>query len=137
MYGKDESTVRPPQQFAKSSPKAWLCQGMVDGTNAKIGVHGVGETPVTIPNTEVKPYIGYYTWQIKAWENSTMPNYKRDLLNGGLFYNSVSECSRRVKHACPVVIPVRNSLQSDCGETSEVPYLLVWCGKFATGDANL
>lgn len=26
-----------------------------------IGVHGVGETPVTIPNTEVKPSSGDYT----------------------------------------------------------------------------
>jgi hypothetical protein len=26
------------------------------------GVHGVGATPVTIPNTEVKPHSGYNTW---------------------------------------------------------------------------
>jgi hypothetical protein len=27
-----------------------------------IGLHGAGETPVPIPNTEVKPSIGYNTW---------------------------------------------------------------------------
>ena len=28
----------------------------------QIGVHGAGETPVPIPNTAVKPSIGYNTW---------------------------------------------------------------------------
>jgi hypothetical protein len=27
-----------------------------------VGLHGEGETPVPIPNTAVKPFIGYYTW---------------------------------------------------------------------------
>jgi hypothetical protein len=30
-------------------------------TNTAFGVHGAGETPVTIPNTEVKPSCGDYT----------------------------------------------------------------------------
>jgi carbonic anhydrase len=28
----------------------------------QIGAHGERETPVPIPNTEVKPLIGYNTW---------------------------------------------------------------------------
>ncbi len=66
-------------------------------TNAKIGAHSAGETPVPIPNTAVKPSSGYNTWPIKAWENSTVPIYKNDLLNGGLFlYFSLlfSQCGK-------------------------------------------
>lgn len=40
-----------------------------------IGAHGARETPVPMPNTAVKPSSGYNTWPIKAWENSTVPNY--------------------------------------------------------------
>jgi hypothetical protein len=42
----------------------------------RVGAHGARETPVPIPNTEVKPRSGYNTWVIKPWENSTVPNYK-------------------------------------------------------------
>ena len=28
----------------------------------QVGLHGAGETPVTMPNTEVKPSSGYNTW---------------------------------------------------------------------------
>ena len=52
----------------------------------QIGAHSVRETPVPIPNTAVKPRSGYYTWPIKAWENSTVPYYKKDFLNGSLFF---------------------------------------------------
>ena len=31
---------------------------------ARIGAHGAGETPVLIPNTEVKPSSGDYTAQV-------------------------------------------------------------------------
>jgi hypothetical protein len=55
---------------------------------SRFGVHGVRETPVTIPNTAVKPLSGYYTWQIKAWENSTMPNYKKALQYRRAFFFS-------------------------------------------------
>lgn len=53
-----------------------FAQNWQAGTKAKVGVHGARETPVPIPNTAVKPCSGYYTWPIKAWENSTMPNYR-------------------------------------------------------------
>jgi hypothetical protein len=77
------------QQFAKSNSERRI-QFVVEecGTNAKIGAHGERETPVPIPNTAVKPLSGYNTWPIKAWENSTVPNYKRDLLTGVFFYSS-------------------------------------------------
>ena len=48
----------------------------------QIGAHRERETPVPIPNTAVKPLIGYYTWPIKAWENSTVPNYTKALRKG-------------------------------------------------------
>ena len=49
-----------------------------------IGAHGARETPVPMPNTAVKPSSGYNTWPIKAWENSTVPNYIKALRTGGL-----------------------------------------------------
>ena len=33
--------------------------------------YGVGETPVPIPNTEVKPYIADGTWRFAAWKSRT------------------------------------------------------------------
>lgn len=51
-----------------------------------IGAHGTRETPVPIPNTEVKPRSGYNTWVIKPWENSTVPNYRETSLNGWFFF---------------------------------------------------
>ena len=47
----------------------------INGTKYQVGAHREGETPVPMPNTEVKPSIGYNTWVIKPWENSTVPNY--------------------------------------------------------------
>ena len=38
-----------------------------------------------MPNTAVKPRSGYNTWDIKPWENSTVPNYKKDFRKGSLF----------------------------------------------------
>jgi hypothetical protein len=36
--------------------------GMKPGKKLRIGVHRERETPVPIPNTAVKPFIGYNTW---------------------------------------------------------------------------
>ena len=50
-----------------------------------IGAHGARETPVPMPNTAVKPRSGYNTWDIKPWENSTVPNYKKSFRIGSSF----------------------------------------------------
>lgn len=50
-----------------------------------VGAHRERETPVPIPNTAVKPPIGYYTWPIKAWENSTVPYYRTNRPSKGGF----------------------------------------------------
>lgn len=39
------------------------------------GVHGAGETPDPIPNSEVKPCIGDGTVRETVWESSTMPHF--------------------------------------------------------------
>lgn len=48
-----------------NSPRADSATGLarrqVSDTNAKIGAHREGETPVPMPNTEAKPLIGYNT----------------------------------------------------------------------------
>ena len=49
--------------------------GLSQKRSAKFGAHGARETPVPIPNTEVKPRSGYYT--AFSWENSTVPSYKK------------------------------------------------------------
>jgi hypothetical protein len=78
LYGEEKSASRLTQRFAKRlSVQPALLVGRKAGTKAKVGAHGKGETPVPIPNTAVKPLSGYYTWQIKAWENSTVPNYRK------------------------------------------------------------
>ena len=65
------------QRFARSLlARPALLDGRVGGTNAKIGAHREGVTPVPMPNTAVKPFIGDNTWVIKPWENSTVPNYR-------------------------------------------------------------
>lgn len=61
------------------------CKGLRIGVSCQIGAHGVRETPVPIPNTEVKPRSGYNTWVIKPWENSTVPNYRESLRDRRLF----------------------------------------------------
>lgn len=55
-----------------------------------IGAHGARETPVPMPNTAVKPSSGYNTWPIKAWENSTVPNYKKDFRTGSPFSYAIN-----------------------------------------------
>ena len=51
-------------------------------TEAEIGAHSTGETPVLIPNTEAKPSSGDNTL---LGEGSTAPNYIRKDLNGSFF----------------------------------------------------
>jgi hypothetical protein len=73
-----------------------------------VGAHSARETPVPISNTAVKPRSGYYTWPIKAWENSTVPNYKKETLQRVSFFmikitltlysNSCDSLCYKVKH---------------------------------------
>ena len=39
------------------------------------GDHGGGETPVPIPNTEVKPASADGTWGVAPWESRTSPDF--------------------------------------------------------------
>ena len=48
----------------------------------ELGVHGEEETPVPIPNTEVKLLSGDYT---AMRETSTMPNYIKAIRKGGFY----------------------------------------------------
>ncbi len=48
----------------------------------KGGAHSAGDTPVTIPNTEVKPSSGDNT---VMWEDSTVPHYKEAIRKDGFF----------------------------------------------------
>jgi hypothetical protein len=50
--------------------------GSEDGARgAKVsGDHGGGETPVPIPNTEVKPASADGTWGVAPWESRTSPD---------------------------------------------------------------
>ena len=62
QYDEVKSATRPTKQFARSFPaQTALLTGRESDTNAKVGAHGARETPVPIPNTEVKPRSGYYT----------------------------------------------------------------------------
>ena len=38
-----------------------------------LGDHGEGETPVPIPDTEVKPFSAYGTAWVTVWESRTSP----------------------------------------------------------------
>src|SRR3712207_5410536 len=42
---------------------------------ARSGGFGVGETPLPIPNREVKPYSADGTWLARAWESRSPPVY--------------------------------------------------------------
>ena len=48
-----------------------------------IGAHGAGETPVLIPNTEVKPSSGDYT---ALRETSKVPNYTKKTPKGSFLF---------------------------------------------------
>ena len=52
-------------------------------TKPYFGAHGEEETPVTIPNTEVKLPSGDYT--ANQWETSTVPNFEKTLRKGSFF----------------------------------------------------
>ncbi len=41
-----------------------------------LGDHGEGETPVPIPNTEVKPFSADGTAWVAVWESRTLPRLK-------------------------------------------------------------
>jgi hypothetical protein len=41
-----------------------------------LGDHGGGETPVPIPNTEVKPFSADGTAWVTVWESRTLPRLK-------------------------------------------------------------
>ena len=61
-----------------------------------LGNHGEGETPVPIPNTEVKPFSADGTAWATVWESRTLPRLKlvpvqagnrRPISNDGPFFN--------------------------------------------------
>ena len=45
------------------------------------GDEGERDTPVPIPNTEVKPLIADGTWLETTWESRSLPNHLEDLLS--------------------------------------------------------
>ncbi len=60
-----------------------------------LGDHGEGETPVPIPNTEVKSFSADGTAWVTVWESRTLPRLKivlakagdeKPISNDGLFY---------------------------------------------------
>tara|TARA_B100001057_G_scaffold130509_1_gene129522 strand:+ start:92 stop:304 length:213 start_codon:yes stop_codon:yes gene_type:complete len=44
-----------------------------------------GDTPVPIPNTEVKPICADGTWGATPWESRTLPTFKRKPREIGVF----------------------------------------------------
>jgi hypothetical protein len=48
-----------------------------------LGDHGEGETPVPIPNTEVKPFNADGTAWVTVWESRTLPRLKFVLAKAG------------------------------------------------------
>ena len=61
-----------------------ICHLRIFTLSRTIGAHGTGETPVTIPNTEVKPSSGDYT--ATRWETSTAPSYIKPSVKRRGFY---------------------------------------------------
>ena len=51
---------------------------MKSGLSPFSGGFGEGETPLPIPNREVKPLSADGTWLARAWESRTPPVYFRD-----------------------------------------------------------
>jgi hypothetical protein len=49
-----------------------------------LGNHGEGETPVPIPNTEVKPFSADGTAWVTVWESRTLPRLKFVLAKAGI-----------------------------------------------------
>ena len=54
-----------------------------------LGDHGEGETPVPIPNTEVKPFSADGTAWVTVWESRTLPRLKIVFAKAGM--KSLSE----------------------------------------------
>jgi hypothetical protein len=49
-----------------------------------LGDHGEGETPVPIPNTEVKPFSADGTAWEAVWESRTLPGLKLIFAKAGI-----------------------------------------------------
>ena len=49
-----------------------------------LGDHGEGETPVPIPNTEVKPFSADGTAWEAVWESRTLPRLKLIFAKAGI-----------------------------------------------------
>ena len=55
----------------------------VTNTHKFLGDHGEGDTPVPIPNTEVKPFSADGTAWVTVWESRTLPRLKFILAKAG------------------------------------------------------
>ena len=44
-------------------------------SRGKSGDNSEGDTPVPIPNTEVKPFSADGTWRETAWESRSLPDF--------------------------------------------------------------
>ena len=60
-----------------------LAHHTVTNTREFLGDHGEGETPVPIPNTEVKPFSADGTAWATVWESRTLPRLKFALAKAG------------------------------------------------------
>jgi hypothetical protein len=73
----------------RSGTRLWRCVVLKDpekrGLSTFSGGLGEGETPLPIPNREVKPLSADGTWLARAWESRTPPVYLRTraALRGG------------------------------------------------------
>jgi hypothetical protein len=56
----------------------------VTNTEGFLGDHSEGETPVPIPNTEVKPFSADGTAWATVWESRTLPRLKLGLAKTGM-----------------------------------------------------
>lgn len=67
------------------------------------GDNGIGDPPVPIPNTEVKPYSADDTKRATAWESRTLPDRgeerdlpRRMILNSSVGRASVTNTTRKM-----------------------------------------
>ena len=56
------------------------CVPIVNWKMNKSGDNSERETPVSIPNTEVKPFSANGTWTETSWESRTLPGTYKTLL---------------------------------------------------------
>ena len=73
-----------------------LLVGRETGTNPKVGAHGARETPVPIPNTEVKLSGAENTWLVTARKDREMPT--QSIHPNGCFalYSSIAQSVERM-----------------------------------------